>query len=693
MNNGYIQTRQQSDAIASALREAALLIGEPQTEPVTLESGHTLLPGLGLVSDGAILTRRAKDLHEGLFKVIVYGEFKHGKSTLLNAMLGSRLLPAKTLKCTAIITVLVYGDRDEVAIYEAGNEQPRMMGREEFARTFQLTAADEETLNDQGYVNRFKDIAYAQVECGSQLCANGVRLVDSPGLGDHPSRTRVTTTYLRESNAIIFVLNALRLLSDDEKLFIKTEFKPGRMEHVFFVVNRINQINQREVEEVQQYFRRFLTPYFKHEDGTFDEDLYSRRVFFVNALGALDARLASTADQSMLEVSGVFTLEQELERFLTSDQKHVTALRESAQCLEVVVQEALRHIDQQCRMQDMPLEQFEQSVHEVEQHLQKLERKKRELERTVQRFGETLAQKITADLRSYMHEMEDTWHADAQSLELTEVSFGSIMAAFLQGLIDKEAAQERIAAPIRREVEKYIQRKTREWTDSRIPAHIRADIDTLVKEVEEQVIEFKLELERIGLIITPDFVPDPQQDHERFSQWAQTLIADTLRDITGPEGAISEWGDWSGVLWRIIQQLLLLYVVVSVSGPVGWTIFAIAQIVQFIWTDQQFRQRLLQKIGAELHKNLQQELPTMQEQIARDVGQQFTRLAHSLTTALQGQIDEKRQELARTLDQKRDLHFSAEQEKQRLISIGEQLAALRAKAMQVATEKAVASYG
>lgn len=689
MNNGhgYSVTRQKSESIASALREAALLMGEPQSTPVVLDGGATLLPGLGLVNDAAILTRRAKDLHEGLFKVLVYGEFKHGKSTLLNAMLGSRLLPAKTLKCTAIITVLVYGDANEVAVYEVGSEHPRLLGREEFAHTFQLTAADEETLNDQGYVNRFKDIAYAQVECGSQLCANGVRLVDSPGLGDHPSRTRVTTTYLRESNAIIFVLNAMRLLSDDEKLFIKREFKPGRMEHVFFVVNRINQINQREVEEVRQYFRNFLTPYFANGAGTFDEELYHRRVFFVNALGALDTRLAPAPDWGILEETGVLRLERELEQFLTSDQKHVAALAESAQCLDVVVAEALRHIEQQRALQDVPLERFEQGVREAEQHLQKLERKKRELERTVQRFGDTISQKIIADLRSYMHEMQDTWREDAQSMDLNEVSFGTILAAFFQGLLDKDAAHERIAAPIKREVEKYIQHKTREWAERRIPAHIRADIDTLVKEVEEQVIDFKLELERIGLIITPDFVPDPQQDRERFSQWAQTLIADTLHDITGPEGAISEWGDWGGVLWRIIQQLLLLYVVVTFSGPVGWTIFAVAQIVQFIWTDQQFRQRLLQKIGAELHKNLQQELPTMQHQIARDVAQQFLRLAHSLTTALQGQVDEKRQELARVMEQKRDLHFSAEQEKQRLTRIGARLVALRDEALAVAAAR------
>ncbi len=692
MSSGYSLTRQKSETIASALCDAALLLGAPQPGPVELATGGTITPGLGLTSEADILLRRARDLQEGLFKVIVYGEFKHGKSTLLNAMLGSRLLAAKTLKCTAIISVLVYGEREDVAVYTAGSEQPLLMSRTDYLQRFQLTAEDEEKLNDQGYIDRFKDIAYAQIECRSPLCANGVRLVDSPGLGDHPSRTRVTTKYLRESHAIIFVLNAMRLLSDDEKYFIKTEFKPGRVRNVFFVVNRINQINQREVEEVRNYFRGFLAPYFTDERGQFDEALYRQRVFYINALDALEVRASSfggngTGDaEERLAATGVPALEQELERFLTSDQKHSAALSESAQCLQMFVDEALRTIEQQKALQTIPLERFEQTLDEVAQHMHMLDRRKQDIERTVRRFGEMIAQKIVANLRDYLHEMRDSWRHDAQNLNLNEISLGTTMTSFFQGFMDKEAAQQRIAAPIKREIEHYIQRKTREWTDERIPTHIKPDLDALVREIEEQVIEFKLELERTSMIIAPELVPHPQRDRERFSQWAQTLIADTLHDITGIEGAVSEWGNWGNVLWRVLQQLILVYIAISFSGPVGWTIFAVAQVVLLIWSEQQFKQSLLKKIGDELHQNLQQELPRMQREIYRDVSQQFNHLASNLNTTLQEQIDEKRWEMARIIAQKRDATFSVEQEKLRLEEIGRRLLALRDMALEAARE-------
>jgi exonuclease VII large subunit len=110
----------------------------------------------------------------------------------------------------------------------------------------------------------------------------------------------------------------------------------------------------------------------------------------------------------------------------------------------------------------------------------------------------------------------------------------------------------------------------------------------------------------------------------------------------------------------------------------------VAQVALFVWTEQQFKHSLLTKIGEELHQNLQRELPRMQQEIQHDVAQQFERLGHNLVTALQGQIDEKRQEMARIIEQKRDASFSAEQEKQRLAAIGAKLEALRDMALEAA---------
>ena len=136
---GYESLKQISETVANALQDISVLIGQPQQRPVTLVTGGQIVPGLGLVNDAANLATRAKDMGQGVFKVMVLGEFKRGKSTLLNAILGQKILPAKATPATAIITVLVYGGGEEVMVYEAGQETPRNLSWQAFKSNFQLT--------------------------------------------------------------------------------------------------------------------------------------------------------------------------------------------------------------------------------------------------------------------------------------------------------------------------------------------------------------------------------------------------------------------------------------------------------------------------------------------------------------------------------------------------------------------------
>ncbi|MBV9279049.1 MAG: dynamin family protein, partial [Chloroflexi bacterium] len=422
MSVGYDAAHLRSEAAAGVLRDMALLIGEPSPDPIALETGGELAPGLGFREDAAALAVRARDLSQGLFKIIVLGEFKNGKSTLLNGMLGSKVLPAKAAPATAIITVLVYGDDPRVAVYESGaslnrrsRREPRLVSWEDFVREFQLSRQDQETLQDHGTVDRFRHVEYAQIECHHPICASGVKLIDSPGLGEHISRTRVATNFLKQSQAVIFVLNATRILTQDERDFIDNVLGRGRLNHVFFVVNRINQVDEADAEEIRRWVERGLMPHFLDEHGAFDRDFYERRVFFVDARGALDAA-ADSADEARREATGVPALERELERFLTTDEKIAAALQSTVQFLQPVVRQACRRIAQEKAALDQPLEELERRRAEAERQLQALGTRKHEIERTILLFGETVKQKVYSDLRAFVDEMHETWPEDARRL-------------------------------------------------------------------------------------------------------------------------------------------------------------------------------------------------------------------------------------------------------------------------------------
>src|SRR5689334_14201144 len=73
---------------------------------ISTESGGPLT----LPEVSANLNTAAETLKGGIFRLMLLGDMKRGKSTLLNALLGQDLLPARATPCTAIITVLRFGE-------------------------------------------------------------------------------------------------------------------------------------------------------------------------------------------------------------------------------------------------------------------------------------------------------------------------------------------------------------------------------------------------------------------------------------------------------------------------------------------------------------------------------------------------------------------------------------------------------
>lgn len=378
MNTGtYSSAKEKSDEIAAILRDISLLIGQERGLAENLETGGNVVSGLGFISNAQALAVRAQDIQQGIFKIIVLGEFKHGKSTLLNAMLGGRVLAARATPCTAIVTMLVNGDSSNVSVYETGKDSPKIMSLEAFTSEYQLTREDQETLNKQGYINRFQNIDYAQIECQHSLCANGVRLIDSPGLKESSSRTKVTNRFLQQAQAIIFVLNATQIISEDERRFVSENLGKGRLTNVFFVVNKINLVDEFEVDDIKKYVKLGIEDCFIDEEGDFDQDLYDRRVFYVDAKGALAARSGQETNQAQLEVSGLLPLEQELEAFLASNEKVSAYFESSIQSLSWIVPEVHKNVRRRKTTLDEPLVDLEQRSKEAEQRLESLESRDR----------------------------------------------------------------------------------------------------------------------------------------------------------------------------------------------------------------------------------------------------------------------------------------------------------------------------
>lgn len=654
MTAGYEAARLKGDTVVRTLRETARLIGEPEGND-----------GLGLIEEARLLDLRARDLETGLFKIIVLGEFKNGKSTLLNSMLGTTTLPAKAAPATAIITILVNGDRSEVAVYESGRTEPRLVPWDEFIREFQLSLQDAETLEEHGTLDRFRDIEYAQIECRHPLCANGVKLIDSPGLGEHLSRTRVATNFLKQSQAVIFVLNAARILTPDERVFIADVLGRGVLNHVFFVVNRMDQIGERDAAEIRRFVERELRPHFLDESGALDRELFDRRVFFVSARDALESRSAVPPDETRLSASGVPALECELERFLTGGEKVAAALQSTIALLGPIVAQADRRIAQEEAALDQPLAALEQRRVEAERQLRGLEGRKAEIERDILLFGEAIGQKILADLRTFVRETKETWPEDSQQLiDLdSTLSIKRIMTSY----IDRQAREE-MAAAIAEQVQRYVQRKFEEWAE-RIPTRIQSDVEKMVAEVEAELDDVQLELDEIAAV----FAGLPS-NHARQSSGPHLLqLALTLGDITGMADSIMEPGDWSSVIGRMVRQAVVVLLVGTFITGSFLLALVVVEAIHLGLQESEIKRRIRRELGERLHERLLEQITEKGPFITAALDVRFARFAADTTVAISQQIDATRAEQERILHRKQDEHFSADHEKRRLAGLGRRI--------------------
>lgn len=169
------------------------------------------------------------------FSVLVVGDFKRGKSTLINALLGRVIVTSDVAPETVAITELHHGPvlKVEAQLADGG----RVALREEDLPSDRLGPILE---NLPGPVD------VVRIEAPVPLL-EGITIVDSPGMGDMLWRfDRRVAEYLPRADAVLHVVSALSPLSESERGFLKLTLRPLDLAKVVFVVNMLDQVRVEE---------------------------------------------------------------------------------------------------------------------------------------------------------------------------------------------------------------------------------------------------------------------------------------------------------------------------------------------------------------------------------------------------------------------------------------------------------------
>jgi small GTP-binding protein len=189
----------------------------------------------GLLGDAARRHLEAARLRvaEDRFNLVVLGEFKRGKSTLINALLGRELLPTGVVPLTSVVTVIAHGPHGRLMV--------RFLdGREEERPRAELAEYVTEAANP---ANR-RGVELARLEVDDELLAAGLELVDTPGIGSiHAHNTETARSFLPRVDATLYVLDGGQPLSEPERELLLEAAQ--RVPHLIIVVNKIDQLGGR----------------------------------------------------------------------------------------------------------------------------------------------------------------------------------------------------------------------------------------------------------------------------------------------------------------------------------------------------------------------------------------------------------------------------------------------------------------
>ena len=190
-----------------------------------------------------IRVNRLPKLEGERFHIVVLGEFNHGKSTFVNALLGLDVLPTGITPTTAAINQVLHADVPHAKVVMQSGEQVELTPSE--IREWVTVAG--------GHAS---EVAYVELGYPCEILKDNVVLVDTPGVNDlNEQRAEVTYGYVPRADAVLFLLDAGQALKDSERTFLASHMLDGTRERLIFVLGKMDLLNDDERAAVTAYVK------------------------------------------------------------------------------------------------------------------------------------------------------------------------------------------------------------------------------------------------------------------------------------------------------------------------------------------------------------------------------------------------------------------------------------------------------
>jgi len=385
------------------------------------------LAALGTEQDREQLLALLDRLDASRLRVLVAGEAKRGKSTLVNALLGRDVMPSGVTPLTAVTTTVRYGDDERAEVrFSYGHDEK-----------YPLAALDD-LVTERGNPGNRRGIAAVTAYLPAPVLAGGVELVDTPGTGSVFERdTETAYEALRSMDAAVFVLTADPPVSASERDLLARVAELSVT--TFAVLNKADRLDEAELAEATEFTRRVLS-----QAG------HRTQVYPMSARAALGG-----GDVGFAAFEADFTAYLGSRRQADLHASAVAQARRIASSLLDEVQLTLRAAGMQARDAARRVEQFSARLSEVTVHSRdavavvdaESARQLLALNDAADADGPRLGREITRQLEALLDgELRDATAAEIEQRGMRELAAFAVAAAETWRQQRREAIEQALAA-------------------------------------------------------------------------------------------------------------------------------------------------------------------------------------------------------------------------------------------------------
>lgn len=651
--------------------------------------------GLGLSLEQRKCEQEATQVRDGLFKVAIMGTFSCGKSTIINALIGAKILPEAALPCTAILTFIQYGaDENKAELHMADTVKDDgtvvsgeciEMSIEELREKYRYTKEDEEEFKETGTVKRFAAVKYAVMRCSKQLMEGGITIIDSPGLEDKKIATDLALNIAEEAQAIIYCIPE-RGTNKDDRDYIVTNFRKCP-NNVFFLINKFDMVPDYERTNLLNKIKTDLTIVFTDDDGNFNKELYAQRVFPISALWALDSQLGTTYDRLfrrernlteeerklMWEGSLFGKFEKKLEEFLTTDEKCLAQYQKCFSQMASTYRSAQQQVDGYIRAYETDIVLDHQKKAECEALIEDIRKSIRITETTFDNCSLKIQNALSDVLGRCATEIERSWDDDmaeiAKKVDVNTLSF------MLNGLmqINPFSSQEKK----RTQMEKFVSKFVTAVTD-----HFFGKVDEYLKTnmpvVDRVVIECQEEL-NVSIDRTDDLLGDLARKVTNVNptvsnpdkSWLQIMISAYLGDYSKVfEGAIDGKSNWTEYLKKTLFNTLWQAILISlIDGGLGVIIAIAIEYLQGRANSRESVRRILANTKEGVVSGIRDKLVESRKELNSNIAVKINEKKKVATTEMLQALRDEETRMNEIIAAHNDHNFNLDAEKKRFALI------------------------